>query len=157
MGEPDLHPAVVPIAGLIGRWSGAGRGEYPTIESFEYIETVEFGHVGKPFLTYVQRTRDAHDGAPLHAESGYLRPVRPGWIEAVFAHPNGIVEVSEGPIDGPTIRLTSIDVERTPTAKEVTHVERDVTVEGDALRYQLRMAAVGQPLLFHLAAELRRD
>ena len=156
VGEPPLHPDVTALAPLLGTWSGRGRGSYPTIEPFEYDETVTFAHIGKPFLSYVQRTRHAGDGRPLHAESGYWRAPRPGWVELVLAHPTGIVEVDEGPHEHGRIALRSRHITRTDTAKEVTAVERDVTLDGDVLSYVVRMAAVGEPLQVHLMAELHR-
>jgi len=154
---PALHPACEPFAVLLGTWSGRGAGEYPTIEDFEYFEDVSFTHVGKPFLAYTQRTRHAHTGLPLHSEAGYLRPTGEDRAELVVAQPSGILEVDTGSFDGRRLELRSIEVVRSPTAKEVTEVRRDIEVDGEVLRYEVHMAAVGQPCILHLRAELHRD
>ncbi len=151
-----LHPAVGPLAALVGIWKGSGHGEYPTIDAFDYEETVTFSHVGKPFLAYAQSTKHATDGRLLHVETGFWRMARPGWAEVVISQPTGIAEVAEGAVSDSAILLRSTTIAHTPTAKEVTVVERDVTIDGDTLRYSLRMEAVGQPLTRHLAAELHR-
>ncbi|MGH9057242.1 MAG: FABP family protein [Acidimicrobiales bacterium] len=154
--NPSLHPDVAALADLLGTWSGRGHGDYPTIEPFDYEETVTFTHAGKAFLAYSQRTRHATEGRPLHAETGYWRVPRPGEVEAVIAHPTGVVEVLQGTFDGTNASLRSTSVALTGTAKSVTSIERMITLAGDALTYDLSMAAVGLPLTHHLHAELRR-
>jgi THAP4-like, heme-binding beta-barrel domain len=151
-----LHPDLEPLAALIGRWKGEGRGVYPTIDDFTYQEEVAFTHSGKPFLAYTQRTWALDDGRPLHAEAGYFRPRPGGRVELVLAQPAGIVEVHEGTVSGGHLALASTVVVRTPSAKEVAEVTRTLDVDGDTLRYVVEMAAMGKPLQHHLAAKLHR-
>jgi hypothetical protein len=153
---PPPHPDVAPAAFLLGTWRGEGKGVYPTIEEFRYGEEIRFWHTGKPFLAYQQRTWRLDDGQPLHAEAGYWRPKPPDRMEITLAHPTGIVEVLEGSLEAQRIEVSSRTVARTTTAKEVTATARTFTVDGDVLTYTVAMAAVGQPLQHHLAAELRR-
>lgn len=156
----DLHPGVAVLAPLLGTWAGQGAGEYPTIEPFGYLEEVTFGHNGKPFLIYGQRTKANDDGRPLHAETGYVRVPSPGRVEWVLAHPTGITEIEEGTLSvGGTaveMELTATTIGRTTSAKDVTALSRSIRVDGDELTYTLRLGAVGQPLQHHLSATLHR-
>lgn len=158
---PDLHPNLEELAPLLGTWSGRGAGEYPTIAPFHYLEEVVFAHVGKPFLIYGQKTKSAADGAPLHAEAGYLRVPQKGSAELVLAHPSGITEIEVGTysVRGGVIEieLATTDIGLSPTAKEVSTLGRSFRVDGDELSYSLRMGAVGQPEQHHLAATLHRQ
>lgn len=157
---PELHPGVAVLAPLIGTWTGRGSGAYPTIEDFDYLEEVTFSHVGKPFLSYTQKTRSP-DGVPMHAETGYLRVPATGCVELVLAQPSGIAELDEGTVESDgtalVIELESASVGRTSSAKEVVSVSRSLRVDGDVLSYTLRMGAMGLPLQHHLSATLHRQ
>lgn len=171
---PVLHPDIAHLAPLLGTWRGRGEGSYPTIESFGYLEEVTFGHVGKPFIAYTQKTRHAETELPLHAEAGYLRPVGPDRLELVLVQPSGIVELHEGSVvtgpdhddsTGLVIDLASTQVLTTASAKDAAAVTRSITIadraaeseqQGPELSYRLSMAAVGLELQHHLAATLRR-
>ena len=221
----ELHPAVAHLAPLLGTWRGGGRGDYPTIEAFEYTEEVTIGHAGKPFLAYSQRTKGA-DGSPLHAECGYWRPDGERGLEMLVVHPSGIGEMLVGEVtethyglllvlragagepesgtgaetragepeagtgtetragepeagtgtetragepeagtatgtgavgSGGAVRAGSRgQVVLTPTAKQVDATERRISVDGAVMRYEVHMAAVGEPMGPHLEATLHR-
>ncbi|OBK96351.1 peroxynitrite isomerase [Mycobacterium sp. 1165178.9] len=157
----DLHPDLAALAPLLGTWAGQGAGKYPTIPPFDYLEEVVFGHVGKPFLAYGQKTKAVADGKPLHAETGFLRVPKPGHVELVLAHPSGITEIEVGTysVSGDLIemQMSTTSVGLTPSAKEVTALGRSFRIDGDELTYTVQMGAVGQPLQDHLAAVLHRQ
>ena len=158
----DLHPLCKPLAPLLGTWRGRGQGSYPTIDDFAYAEELVFGHVGKPFLSIVQRTRALLTGEPLHAEAGYLRALGDGAVELAMAQPSGIVETDAGSVTatrrGFVVELESVQVGLTPTAKSVTAVKRRLSLVGSTLVSELWMAAVGEPdLVHHLRSELSRQ
>lgn len=157
-----LHPMCKPLAPLLGTWRGSGAGSYPTIKDFDYVEELVFGHVGKPFLSMVQRSRDLLTGEPLHAEAGYLRALPDGAVELTVAQPSGITEVDVGTLTntsgGLVVELESAQVGLTPSAKSVTAVRRRLSLVGSTLVSELWMAAVGEAdLIHHVRAELSRD
>lgn len=151
-----VHSDLEPLAFLAGRWRGTGEGRYPTIASFRYGEEISFtAPPGAPFLAYAQRTWSLPGQEPLHTEAGYLRPGGAAGPELVVAQPTGVVEVHRGEMDGQRLRLHASVVGLTISAKRIDTVERILWLDGDALRYELHMGAVGQRHQIHLEAELR--
>ena len=158
-----LHPLVQPYESIAGQWSGLGHGHYPTIESFDYTETLTFTALpGKPFMRYEQQTASPN-GAPMHTEVGFLRFVGEGLVEFVIAQPTGQTELLEGTIkeqDDGTLRLhfETSQVVNSTTAKTVDATTRTYTF--NALRSSVttvfHMAAVDQPMQEHLASDLSK-
>jgi hypothetical protein len=157
---PTLHDAVRPLAPLLGTFAGEGAGDYPTIEPFRYREQVSFTHVGKPFLAYAQRTAHPGTGAPMHAETGYLRLLEGRRLELVLAHPTGVTEIEEGELEavdgGLAFELVTTHVGLTSSAKRVRGLRRRFVLAGDELTYDLWMAHADTPETHHLHATLRR-
>ena len=152
---PPLAEEIAHLSFLLGTWRGTGSGSYPTIEDFDYVEETVFGHIGKSFLTFVQKTKYP-DGTPLHTESGYIRPVGVDRAEFVLSIPSGILESLEGTVSASTLDLASVNVLGSATAKSVAATTRTYTVDGNTLTYDVSMAAVGEQLTHHLHAELQR-
>ena len=158
MDEPPLHGDLAPLAFLVGEWIGGGHGHYPTIEPFEWRERTRFWHVGKPVMLYEQRTQDAVTGEPRHLESGFLRPgPEPDQFELIVAHNTGHAESSTGTVTGSRLDVGTMSLVGSATAKEVVEVHRSYERDGEVLRTNLSMAAVGQPMTHHLEGALTRE
>lgn len=159
---PDnLHPDCGPVAWLLGRWGGHGKGDYPTIEPFDYGQELVFQQDGRPFLHYFARSWivDADGELVRNAaqETGFLRCRPGGDLELVLAHSSGVSEIWYGKAAEGRIELATAGVSFTESAKEVTGGRRMYgNVEGRLL-YAYDMAAVGQELQPHLWAQLERQ
>lgn len=154
-----LSPNLSRLAPLVGTWRGQGHGTYPTITEFDYTDEWQFLDVGKPFLLFIERTWKA-DGTPMHTETGYVRSPAPDAVEIVAALPTGQSELGVGAAtdaDGVLTVETDAEVRNTPTAKQVDRIVRRFVVTGDALAYDMEMAAVGVGLTLHLTSHLTRQ
>jgi len=178
---PEEHPAIAPLSFLLGRWRGTGKGDYPTIKSFDFAQEVTFSHIGKPYVIYTSRTwrlqtddsgelvRDSHGAPvrlePLATEAGFWRPQPNGTVEVLLSHPTGITEIYVGIFRSLTsIEMITDQVLRTPTAKPYERGKRlyglvpSKTREGEKdLAYAFDMEAMGQPMTPHLWAVLEWD
>jgi hypothetical protein len=151
-----IHPELEPLAFLLGTWIGQGEGEWPGAEPFTYGEEMRFEHVGDPYLVYEERSWVPSSGDPIHLERGFLRPVGPGRVDLVLAHPLGVAEVSEGTVDGTTVELASTGVSLSASGSPVTELRRHLRVHENELIYRLDMATVGIPIRFHVRGRLVR-
>ncbi|MGW2658496.1 FABP family protein [Streptomyces sp. NPDC001478] len=159
---PAPHPALAPVIGLLGTWTGHGSGGYPTLaEDFRYAQVVTFSHDGRPFLHYEARAwiLDA-EGQPLRPaarESGWWRMRPEGEVEALITQPTGIAELMTGRAADGTVDLATHQVALSPTAKDVEATRRRYTVTDDGtLDFVHDLAAMGRPLQHHLSARLHR-
>jgi hypothetical protein len=158
--DPDLPPALAPLAWLIGEWEGAGVVGYPTIDSVHFGQEISVTHDGRPFLEWQSRTwlldEQGNKVRPLARELGFWRPLENNEVELLLTHPTGIVEMYHGTTSPAKIELRTDSVVRSPHAKEYNAAARMYGLVNSNLMWVMDMAAVGQPLQSHVSAELKR-
>lgn len=147
---------------LLGTWQGMGLAIYPTIETTRYREELIFReHEGAPRVQYNQKTWRIHadNGETLlHWELGFIRKLEDGGFEWLNAQNNGRVEVMQGTIMTSPGRLV-LDFRSVTFANDPRMIQagRQVTVEGNILRYRMMMETQSNPgFELHLEAELVR-
>ena len=148
---------------LIGEWSGSGRGEFPTVEPFEYLETLIFAGDHRPFLHYEERTKRRSAGQadhiPSHWESGFLRLLPDGEVELINTQGSGRLERLTGSLEGTEtgliLRLQSTAFLNDPRMVETS---RTITVDGNKLHYTQNMYTTAVPgPAHHVEATLNRN
>ena len=74
---------------LEGTWTGEGRGQFPTVTSFDYRETLTLTRRDEKILAYEQRTQKRYDGQTewleSHWENGFIRILESGELELTSA------------------------------------------------------------------------
>lgn len=168
----DLHPSLVPLAWLVGRWEGVGVLGYPGLDEARFGQEVHFRHDGRDFLHYSSQMHLLDDAgevtAPIDSETGYWRVAvaadpeaaaarAPGVdVEVLLAHPTGVVEVYVGRATGARVDLVTDVVARTRTAAEYTAAQRIYGHVGNELMWALDVAAGGHPMASYASAALKR-
>jgi len=147
---------------LEGTWSGEGRGKYPTINSFDYHETLIFTRRDERSLAYEQRTQKRYDGQTeylvSHWENGFIRILENDELELVNAQSGGRSEVLVGNIEALEtlirIHFTSKLLTNDPRMISTT---RTFDLNGDTLHYEMKMhtTKVNQ-LTHHVEITLQR-
>lgn len=166
----EIPQLLRPWSWLIGAWVGVGTGQYPTIEDFRFGQEAAFASDGRPFLSYRSRSwlldDDGNRVRPLAMETGFWRPKDDNRVEVTLAHPTGYAEIWYGRLEvtglenatvtGARVDMSTDVVARTETAKEYTQGRRLYGLVEGRLLWTFDMAAVGEPLVNHLAASLSR-
>ena len=158
---------LVLLDSLVGEWVGKGRVEYPTIETFDYLETfIVRRDPDLPFLTYELQTElvdtDGRTIRKSHWEAGLLRPLKDGTVELSCVHGSGRVETLQGtftsqdPLAGKF--SLSFQSKMIGNDEQMVSSKREWTLDGDQFSYEMRMATtnIGEPTI-HLTASLTKE
>ena len=147
---------------LIGEWTGTGKGEFPTIEPFEYLETLTFAGDHRPFVHYEEKTQRRSPGqtdyVPSHWESGFVRLLPNGEVELVNTQSGGRMERLTGSLEATEAGLI-LRLQSTSFMNDMRMVEtsRTITVERDNLHYTQSMQTNAVPgPAHHVEARLKR-
>jgi hypothetical protein len=158
----DLHPDLVPLAFLLGRWEGAGVFDFPGAEKCNFGQEVVFGHDGRAFLEYSSRTwvldAEGRKVRPLENETGYWRFGTGRQIETTTTRDDGTVEIWYGELaEGkPQIDLATDAVARLASAAPYSGGKRLYGyVKGD-LMWVGEKTTPDVPLRPYMSAQLKK-
>ncbi len=160
---PEIDEACLALLPLVGVWRGEGEASHPSMsESYRFLQEVTFSHDGRSFLRYESRAWRL-DGAggeivePAFRETGWWRPQPDDTIEVLIAHSSGVAEMFFGkPRNQTTWEFSTDAVVRTPTAEDVTAVNRLYGVVEGSLAYVEERATSEHEMQPRLSAKLER-
>jgi hypothetical protein len=152
------------LTSLLGTWKGQGKGMFPTLEDFEYSETLQIRRdPGASFLTYQQDTElidaQGNPSRKSHWEAGVLRPQENGSIELACVQGSGRVEVLQGKLlvkqSLPGTIGLQFESKLIGNDERVKAAIREWTLSGNQLKYVMKMSTSRvDELSLHLEANL---
>ena len=128
---------------LKGIWQGEGRGQFPTVTSFDHRETLIFTRYDEKTLAYEQRTQKRYDGGTewleSHWENGFIRILESGELELTSAQ-IGRTEVLVGSVEanGDLFKIHFVSKTITNDLRMISSARR-FELEGATLRYEMEM------------------
>ncbi|MFT2019450.1 FABP family protein [Streptomyces sp. 796.1] len=158
----DLHPDLVPLVFLLGRWEGAGVFDFPGAEKCNFGQEASFTHDGRDFIEYVSHTWELDDEGkkvrPLESETGYWRIDKDRKVEVVMIRDQGVVEIWYGELadQKPQIDLVTDAVARTASAGPYTGGKRLYGYVKSDLMWVGEKATPEVPLRPYMSAHLKK-
>ncbi len=164
--SPVVRASLDRLAPLVGIWTGKGEGGYPTIDDFEYTETLQIQHQpGLGYLTYEQKTELVDAAGRVvrrsHWEAGLLRPLEDGSLELACVQAGGRVEVLRGEFvnieSKPGWLKLEFQSKLVGNDERMKSSSREWTITTDRFKYVMEMVTtkVAEPTI-HLEANLMR-
>jgi len=90
----NLKSIIEQLKAFEGSWKGNGKGNYPTIDAFEYEEILTFRFdMSYPLIAYEQKTLLIPQNESSHWETGFIMPLEDGSVELSNAQGGSRVEV----------------------------------------------------------------
>ena len=129
---------------LEGTWRGEGRGQFPTVTSFDYRETLVFTRRDEKTLAYEQRTQKHYDGGTeylqSHWESGFISILENDDLQLVNIQIGGRSEILVGTVESLDAMFRIHFVSKTlSNDPRMISSARTFELEGDILRYEMEM------------------
>ena len=147
---------------LEGTWIGEGRAFFPTIDTFEYRETLTYTRQNDNSLFYEQRTEKRLQGQETfltsHWESGFLRILEKGGVELINAQSGGRSEVLAGTVEtmDQNVRLSFVSQGLMNDERMIASA-RTFEINQGTLKYEMGMKTTRvDSLTPHLTATLQR-
>ena len=131
---------------LEGIWAGEGRGQFPTVTSFDYRETLTFTRRDEKTFAYEQRTQKRYDDQTewleSHWENGFIRILESGALELTSAQ-IGRTEVLIGSVEsvGDIFRIHFVSKTITNDPRMISSARR-FELENNILRYEMEMQTI---------------
>ncbi|MFI8854020.1 FABP family protein [Streptomyces sp. NPDC053499] len=162
----DLHPDLVPLAFLLGNWTGAGVAALDDQQGEEskcnFGQELTFTHDGRDFLEYISHSweldAEGKKVRPLETETGYWRIDKDRKVEVVMIRDQGIAEVWYGELaeKKPQIDLATDAVARTAAAGEYSGGKRLYGYVNGDLMWVGEKATPQVPLRPYMSAHLKK-